>query len=196
MIATPAPCSPTMPPRVTSCWARWPRFPMNRHSRPYPRAPPRLSAPSSAGGTRPGGASCPISSAGSCGDGPAAQRRLAPGRPAAAREPPQVPRHRRRYAQDAGPSLTRFIRWLDLLREGKAKIFEAPVSSESVPAVRILTVHKAKGLEFPVVIVAEMGRRYQLGARANALVPDASTSACVSSIGRPTCCASRSRCAC
>jgi ATP-dependent helicase/nuclease subunit A len=77
----------------------------------------------------------------------------------------------RRYARDAGPSLTRFIRWCDLLREGKAKIFEAPVSSESVPAVRILTVHKAKGLEFPVVILAEMGRRYQLGARANALVP-------------------------
>ncbi len=77
----------------------------------------------------------------------------------------------RRYAQDAGPSLTRFIRWLDLLRAGKAKIFEAPVSSESVPAVRILTVHKAKGLEFPVVIMAEMGRRYQLGARASALVP-------------------------
>ena len=77
----------------------------------------------------------------------------------------------RRYAQEAGPSLTRFIRWLDLLKESNAKIFEAPVSSESVPSVRILSIHKAKGLEFPVVIVAEMGRRYQLGARTTALVP-------------------------
>jgi ATP-dependent helicase/nuclease subunit A len=77
----------------------------------------------------------------------------------------------RRYARETGPSLTRFIRWLDLLRESRAKIFEAPVSSESVPAVRIQSIHKSKGLEFPVVIVAEMGRAYRLGARADALVP-------------------------
>lgn len=77
----------------------------------------------------------------------------------------------RRYARETGPSLTRFIRWLDLLRESGAKIFESPVSSESVPAVRIQSIHKSKGLEFPVVIVAEMGRRYNLGARTAALVP-------------------------
>ncbi len=77
----------------------------------------------------------------------------------------------RRYARDTGHSLNRFIRWLDLLKESGAKVFEAPVSSESLPAVRILSIHKAKGLEFPVVIVAEMGRRYQLGKKLDALIP-------------------------
>jgi ATP-dependent helicase/nuclease subunit A len=77
----------------------------------------------------------------------------------------------RRYAQESGHSLNRFLRWLDLLEEGGAKIFEAPLSGESLPVVRILTIHKAKGLEFPVVIVAEMGRPYRLGGRVDAIAP-------------------------
>jgi ATP-dependent helicase/nuclease subunit A len=77
----------------------------------------------------------------------------------------------RRYAKDSGHSLNRFMRWLDLLKEGGAKVFEAPVSSESLPAVRILSIHKAKGLEFPVVIVAEMGRKYRLDSRTSAIAP-------------------------
>ena len=35
---------------------------------------------------------------------------------------------------------------------------ESPLADETVDAVRILSVHKAKGLEFPVVIVPDVGR--------------------------------------
>jgi ATP-dependent helicase/nuclease subunit A len=35
---------------------------------------------------------------------------------------------------------------------------ESPLADETVDAVRLLTVHKAKGLEFPVVIVPDVGR--------------------------------------
>jgi ATP-dependent helicase/nuclease subunit A len=35
---------------------------------------------------------------------------------------------------------------------------ESPLTDESVDSVRILSVHKAKGLEFPVVIVPDIGR--------------------------------------
>ncbi len=35
---------------------------------------------------------------------------------------------------------------------------EAPVESEALDAVRLMTIHRAKGLEFPIVAVADLGR--------------------------------------
>ena len=40
---------------------------------------------------------------------------------------------------------------------------ESPLADETVDAVRILSVHKAKGLEFPVVIVPDLGRERASG---------------------------------
>jgi ATP-dependent exoDNAse (exonuclease V) beta subunit len=37
---------------------------------------------------------------------------------------------------------------------------EAPVESESLDAVRLMTIHRSKGLEFPVVCVADLGRKH------------------------------------
>lgn len=36
---------------------------------------------------------------------------------------------------------------------------EAPVESESLNAIRLMTIHRSKGLEFPVVCVADLGRK-------------------------------------
>ncbi len=38
---------------------------------------------------------------------------------------------------------------------------EAPVESEAMDAVRMMTIHRSKGLEFPVVCVADLGRQVQ-----------------------------------
>ena len=43
-------------------------------------------------------------------------------------------------------------------RVAEAKEAEAPVEGESLDAVRLMTIHRAKGLEFPVVCVADLGR--------------------------------------
>ncbi len=40
----------------------------------------------------------------------------------------------------------------------EAREGEAPVESEDLDAVRLMTIHRAKGLEFPVVCVADLGR--------------------------------------
>ena len=41
---------------------------------------------------------------------------------------------------------------------GKARESEAPVEGEALDAVRLMTIHRAKGLEFEVVCVADLGR--------------------------------------
>jgi ATP-dependent exoDNAse (exonuclease V) beta subunit len=64
----------------------------------------------------------------------------------------------RRYEAEGGISFRGFI---DELREqadgGEAA--EAPILEEGSDGVRLMTVHKAKGLEFPVVILADMTAR-------------------------------------
>src|SRR4029077_7636964 len=51
-----------------------------------------------------------------------------------------------------GPSFRGFVE--ELADEGAGEAPEAPVVEEGSEGVRIMTVHRAKGLEFPVVILA------------------------------------------
>ena len=64
----------------------------------------------------------------------------------------------REFEADQGRDLRGFIdavaeRDLIQAREG-----EAPLEAEALDAVRMMTVHRAKGLEFPVVCVADLGK--------------------------------------
>ena len=62
---------------------------------------------------------------------------------------------------DAGArgGLYRFLAWLE--EQELADTVEA-ASGDTQDAVRLLTVHRSKGLEFPVVVVAMLGARFQL----------------------------------
>jgi ATP-dependent exoDNAse (exonuclease V) beta subunit len=61
----------------------------------------------------------------------------------------------RRYETEGGISFRGFI---DELREQaeNGEAAEAPILEEGSDGVRLMTVHKAKGLEFPVVVLADM----------------------------------------
>jgi ATP-dependent exoDNAse (exonuclease V) beta subunit len=61
----------------------------------------------------------------------------------------------RRYEAEGGISFRGFI---DALREQaeSGEAGEAPILEEGSDGVRLMTVHKAKGLEFPVVVFADM----------------------------------------
>jgi ATP-dependent exoDNAse (exonuclease V) beta subunit len=61
----------------------------------------------------------------------------------------------RRYEAEGGISFRGFI---DELREQaeSGEAGEAPILEEGSDGVRLMTVHKAKGLEFPVVVLADM----------------------------------------
>jgi ATP-dependent helicase/nuclease subunit A len=61
------------------------------------------------------------------------------------------------FASSAGvPSLTRFVAFIEELQEAGQDWAPAEPQASAGNAVRILSVHKSKGLEFPVVFLAEL----------------------------------------
>jgi len=67
----------------------------------------------------------------------------------------------RKFEDRKGATFRSFIGWLKNL-EVTAREAESPVTEEDDNSVRLLTIHKAKGLEFPAVILANLAssRRY------------------------------------
>ena len=61
------------------------------------------------------------------------------------------------FARSAPAGLRGFVQYVDDLRSGTAREGDANLQAEGGDAVVLLTVHKAKGLEFPVVFVADTG---------------------------------------
>lgn len=57
----------------------------------------------------------------------------------------------------ADASFRSFARWLVANGERTPREVESPISEEGGAAVRMMTVHASKGLEFPVVILANLG---------------------------------------
>src|SRR5262245_45009035 len=64
----------------------------------------------------------------------------------------------RQYEFEGGMSFRGFVETLHE-RSAAAQAAEAPILEEGSDGVRLMTVHKAKGLEFPVVIIADMTAR-------------------------------------
>jgi ATP-dependent helicase/nuclease subunit A len=58
-----------------------------------------------------------------------------------------------------GLSLEETLRHVEDEFQGERVEGESPLADETVDAVRLLSVHKAKGLEYPVVILPDVGRR-------------------------------------
>ena len=65
----------------------------------------------------------------------------------------QLYEYARRFEADGSRGLFRFVAWLRRLEEQKAE----PSLDAGGSAVRILSIHKSKGLEFPVVFLADTG---------------------------------------
>ena len=59
----------------------------------------------------------------------------------------------RAFAESGGSSLRAFLDWIQVQAEEGARVSEVPVPEGDEEAVRVMTVHGAKGLEFPVVVL-------------------------------------------
>ena len=86
----------------------------------------------------------------------------------------------RRYELEGGLSFRGFV---DTLHDasGRADSPEAPILEEGSDGVRLMTVHKAKGLEFPVVILADIACKLSLDDASRYLDP--SKNLCAMRIG-------------
>ena len=58
--------------------------------------------------------------------------------------------------------LYRFLRFIDGLRDSGQDLEAGSLVSPTADVVRVMTIHRSKGLEFPVVIVADLGKRFNL----------------------------------
>lgn len=56
--------------------------------------------------------------------------------------------------------LFHFVRYMEQLKKYELDLGEAGIFDEQMDAVRLMSIHKSKGLEFPVVIVAGMGKKF------------------------------------
>lgn len=56
--------------------------------------------------------------------------------------------------------LFHFVRYIEQLQSYQEDFGEAGITGENEDAVRIMTIHKSKGLEFPIVIVGGLGKSF------------------------------------
>ncbi len=64
------------------------------------------------------------------------------------------------YEKSSYHGLYHFIRYIDKLQKYEVDYGEAEVVGENADAVRIMTIHKSKGLEFPVVFVCGTAKKF------------------------------------
>lgn len=66
----------------------------------------------------------------------------------------------RQYEEAGFRGLFRYRQLMDKMKEDGLDLAPAKVVSEKEDVVRIMSIHKSKGLEFPVVFVADMGKAF------------------------------------
>ena len=62
------------------------------------------------------------------------------------------------YEKTSYRGLFHFLRYIDKLQKYEVDFGEADTTGENANVVRVMTIHKSKGLEFPVVFVSGLGR--------------------------------------
>ena len=58
-----------------------------------------------------------------------------------------------RFAEGGGNSLRDFVEWIEDQINERVRVTESPIPDSDEEAVRIMTIHGSKGLEFPVVVL-------------------------------------------
>ncbi|MEK3881626.1 helicase-exonuclease AddAB subunit AddA [Paenibacillus sp. PL2-23] len=66
----------------------------------------------------------------------------------------------RQYEATSFRGLFRFLRFIERMRDSGGDLGTAGALGEGEDVVRIMSIHKSKGLEFPVVFVAGLGKRF------------------------------------
>lgn len=65
------------------------------------------------------------------------------------------------YAKTSFHGLFHFMRYLELIKKAEQDEGEANIFDENANTVRVMTIHKSKGLEFPICIVGAAGKTFK-----------------------------------
>lgn len=68
----------------------------------------------------------------------------------------------RQFEETSYKGLFNFINFIDKLRSSRGDMGSAKILSENDNVVRIMSIHKSKGLEFPVVFLSGCGKKFNL----------------------------------
>lgn len=74
----------------------------------------------------------------------------------------QLHEYARQFGGFRRQGLYRFLRFIDGLRDAGEDLEPGTAAAPSGDVVRVMTIHRSKGLEFPVVILGELGKRFNL----------------------------------
>jgi ATP-dependent helicase/nuclease subunit A len=80
------------------------------------------------------------------------------------------------FEKQPDASLTHFLRWIDALTESEHEIEALP--EETTNAVQLMSIHKSKGLEFPVVVLPDLAKRFNLTDLSQPLIIDENLGLC------------------
>lgn len=65
-----------------------------------------------------------------------------------------------KFDQDSSKGLGSFLEYLENLKQKNSDLPSAAISSEIENTVKIMSIHKSKGLEFPICIIADLSRKF------------------------------------
>lgn len=69
----------------------------------------------------------------------------------------------KKFEKEEKSSLYKFIKYIESMKERKSKGGDSPkLIGEGENVVRILTIHKSKGLEYPIVFLANASKKYNI----------------------------------
>lgn len=77
-----------------------------------------------------------------------------------------------RFEQTSYHGLFHFIRYMEQMEKYNIDFGEANIADENADTVRIMSIHKSKGLEFPIAIVAGLSKRFNKMDTRKALIMD------------------------
>ena len=69
-------------------------------------------------------------------------------------------KYAREFEENTGGRLFNFIQYMDKLEESEVTLEEATLMGENENLIRIMTIHKSKGLEFPIVILCNTDKKF------------------------------------
>lgn len=76
------------------------------------------------------------------------------------------------YAKTSFHGLFHFMRYLELIKRAEQDEGEANIFDENANTVRVMTIHKSKGLEFPICIVGSVGKDFKKQSAKDAFAAD------------------------